>query len=69
MLINKEPGKSVDVQVNLNNYHTLPSAVVHRLTGAAPQAIVQSDILVTSDTFSISLPANSISLVILSRQP
>jgi hypothetical protein len=69
MLINKDPGKSVDVQVNLNNYHTLPSAVVHRLTGAAPQVIVQSDILVTSDTFSISLPANSISLVILSRQP
>lgn len=65
MLINKDPEKSANVQVNISNYDPQSSAEMYRLASTAPQNIVASELPVEASDFIINLPAYSITLVVL----
>jgi hypothetical protein len=68
MLINKNPNQQVDLNLQVVGYTVEPSAFLYRYSNEQPDKIVKHNLSIPADSIPLTLPAYSISLIVLSAK-
>jgi hypothetical protein len=68
MLINKRSDEPISLNLEISDFAAQANAVLYRYAEDQSAKIVKSDLTVTSNTIPVTLPASSISLIVLSAK-
>jgi hypothetical protein len=68
MMINKNPNQQVDLNLQVVGYTVEPSAFLYRYSNEQPDKIVKHNLSIPADSIPLTLPAYSISLIVLSAK-